>query len=201
MALWSSLPIPDVGEKVPRAHGPLTAAFGRFMLRVGGWSFEGSVPNEPKMVLIIAPHTSNWDFPIGLWAKFALQLGASFLGKHTLFRWPFGVFLRSIGGVAVDRSKPEGIADDSTRAFKQSDQLILVLAPEGTRSRSERWKSGFYRIAVAAEVPILIVALDYGRKVVRLGPLFRPTGDYDNDLPEIRSHYDVAMAQRPENYG
>ncbi len=201
MTLWSSPTIPDVGEKVPRTHGPLTAAFARFMMRVRGWSLEGSVPNEPKMVLIIAPHTSDWDFLTGLQAKFALQLKASFLGKHTLFWWPFGVFLRSVGGVAIDRSKPEGIADDSTRAFEQSDELILVVTPEGTRSRSERWKSGFYRIAVAAEVPILIVAFDYGRKVVHFGPLFRPTGDYDKDLPEIRSHYDVSMALRPENYG
>ena len=201
MTLWRNPTIPDVGEEVPRTHGPLTAAFARFMMRVRGWSLEGSVPNEPKMVLIVAPHTSDWDFLTGLQAKFALQLKASFLVKHTLFWWPFGVFLRSIGGVAIDRSKPEGIADDSTRAFEQSDELILVVTPEGTRSRSERWKSGFYRIAVAAEVPILIVAFDYGRKVVRLGPLFRPTGDYDKDLPEIRSHYDVSMALRPENYG
>jgi 1-acyl-sn-glycerol-3-phosphate acyltransferase len=190
----------EVGEDVPRAHGPLAAALGRLMMRVGGWRFEGAVPNEPKMVLIIAPHTSNWDFLTGLWAKFALQLKASFLGKHTLFWWPLGAFLRSLGGIAIDRSKPAGIAEDSTRAFQQSDRLLLVIAPEGTRSRSERWKSGFYRIAVAAGVPILLVAFDYGARVVRLGPLFRPTGDYDADLAEIQSHYHVGMALRPENF-
>lgn len=193
--------MPPVGERVPRTHGPLTAAFGRFMMRVRGWRFEGEVPDEAKMVLIVAPHTSNWDFLTGLWAKFALQLKASFLGKHTLFWWPFGVFLRSIGGVAVDRRKPEGIAEDSARAFSENDQLMLVVAPEGTRSRSDRWKSGFYRIAVAASVPILIVAFDYRRKVIRLGPLFRPGGSYEEDLPKIRAHYDPAMAHRPENYG
>jgi len=197
-------PPPDValvGEAVPRTHGPLAAALGRFLMRLGGWRFEGAVPSEGKMVLIVAPHTSNWDFPVGLWAKFALQIKASFLGKHTLFWWPFGVLLRSIGGVAVERSKAAGIAEDSARAFRESDQLILVVAPEGTRSRSEKWKSGFYRIAVAAGVSILIVAFDYRRKVIRLGPLFHPTGDYEKDLPEIRSHYDRAMALRPENYG
>lgn len=200
MVAESRPPVPRVGELVPRTHGPLTAALGRFMMRLGGWSFEGSVPNEAKMVLIVAPHTSNWDFPTGLWAKFALHLKANFLGKHTLFWWPFGVFLRSIGGVPVDRSKSAGIAEDSARAFRESDRLILVVAPEGTRRRSETWKSGFYRIAVAAGVPILIVAFDYSRKKIRFGPLFRPTGDYAKDLPAIRSHYDREMALRPENY-
>ena len=190
----------SVGEEVPRTHGPLTAAFGRFMMRLGGWSFEGSVPNEAKMVLIVAPHTSNWDFPTGLWVKFAMRLKASFLGKHTLFWWPFGIFLRSVGGVAVERSNAAGVAEDSARAFKESGRLVLVVAPEGTRRRLERWKSGFYRIAVAAGVPILIVAFDFPRKKIRFGPLFRPTGDYEKDLPEIRSHYDRSMALHPESY-
>jgi 1-acyl-sn-glycerol-3-phosphate acyltransferase len=198
MAFWDPQ-MPPVGERVPRTHGAVAAALGRFMTGVRGWRFEGEVPNEPKMVLIVAPHTSNWDFPTGLWAKFALRLKAGFLGKHTLFWWPFGVFLRSIGGIPIDRTKAAGIAEDSTRAFLESNQLLLVVAPEGTRSRSERWKSGFYRIAVAAGVPILIIAFDYSRKVVHFGPLFRPTGDYEKDLPEIQSHYHVGMAQRPEN--
>jgi 1-acyl-sn-glycerol-3-phosphate acyltransferase len=185
---------------VPRTHGALAAALGRLMIRIRGWRLEGSVPNEPKMVLIVAPHTSNWDFLTGLWAKLALRLKANFLGKHTLFWWPFGVFLRSIGGIAVDRSHPGGVAERSARAFAERDQLILVVAPEGTRSKSEKWKSGFYRVAVAAGVPILLVAFDYPRKVIRLGPLFRPTGDYERDLAEIQAHYDAGMARRPANY-
>jgi 1-acyl-sn-glycerol-3-phosphate acyltransferase len=200
MSRWSDAGMPEVGEAVPRTHGPILAALGRFMVRLRGWRFEGEVPNEPKMILLVAPHTSNWDFLTGLWAKFALQLQASFLGKHTLFWWPLGVFLRSIGGIAIDRSKPTGVTEDSTRAFRESERLMLVIAPEGTRSRSKKWKSGFYRIAVDAEVPILLIAFDYPRKVVRLGPLFRPTGDYEEDLPKIQSHYRAEMALRPENY-
>ncbi|MCG6928046.1 MAG: lysophospholipid acyltransferase family protein [Acidobacteria bacterium] len=200
MPLWGDPQVPPVGAAVPRTHGPLAAAFGWLMMRLRGWRFEGAVPNEPRMILLVAPHTSNWDFLTGLWAKFALRLKAGFLGKHTLFWWPLGVFLRSIGGIAIDRSKAAGIADDSTRAFRESDRLMLVIAPEGTRSKSKKWKSGFYRIAVAAEVPILLIAFDYRRKVVRLGPLFRPTGDYEKDLPEIQSHFDAGMARRPENY-
>jgi 1-acyl-sn-glycerol-3-phosphate acyltransferase len=200
MALRDDAQRPTVGDAVPRTHGPLTAALGRFMMRLRGWRFEGEVPDERKMILLVAPHTSNWDFLTGLWAKFALQLKAGFLGKHTLFWWPFGVFLRSIGGIAIDRSKAAGIAEDSARAFRESERLMLVIAPEGTRSKSKKWKSGFYRIAVAAEVPLLLVAFDYPRKVIRLGPLFRPTGDYETDLAEIQSHYAAGMALRPENY-
>jgi 1-acyl-sn-glycerol-3-phosphate acyltransferase len=197
---WSRLTLPDVGDAVPRTHGPLAAALGRFMIRLRGWALEGAVPNEPKMVIIVAPHTSNWDFLTGLWAKLALQLKAGFLGKHTLFWWPLGVFLRRLGGISIDRSKAAGVAEDSAEAFKKHERLMLVVAPEGTRSHSGRWKSGFYRIAVAAGVPILLVTFDYSRKVVRLGPLFHPTGDYEKDLPQIQSHFHAGMALRPENY-
>jgi len=170
------------------------------MMRSRGWTFEGAIPDAPKMVLIVAPHTSNWDFLTGLWAKFALRLKASFLAKHTLFWWPLGTFLRSIGGIPIDRSQARGVADSAIRAFREEKALILVIAPEGTRRKTERWKSGFYRIAEAAEVPVLLVAFDYGRKVVRLGPLFQPTGDYEKDLEEIQSHYRRNMALRPEHF-
>jgi len=192
---------PLVGASVPRTHGPLAAALGRFMMRIRGWTFEGSVPDIPKMVLIVAPHTSNWDFLTGLWAKFALRLKASFIAKHTLFWWPLGPFLRSIGGIAIDRSRARGVAEDAVHAFAHAERLVLVIAPEGTRSRAERWKSGFYRIAERAEVPILPVAFDYSRKVIRLGPLFHPTGDYEADLRAIRSLYHRDMALRPGNFG
>ena len=195
-----SLQMPEVGPSVPRTHGPLTAALGRFMIRLRGWGFEGAVPDEPKMILLVAPHTSNWDFLTGLWAKFALRLKANFLGKHTLFWWPLGVFLRSIGGIAIDRSKAAGIADDSARAFREHEQLMLVIAPEGTRSKSKKWKSGFHRIALAAGVPILPIVFDYPKKVIRFAPLFQPTEDYEKDLAEIQSHFSAEMAHTPENY-
>jgi 1-acyl-sn-glycerol-3-phosphate acyltransferase len=191
---------PLVGPSVPRAHGPLAAALGLLMMRIRGWTFEGSVPDLPKMVLIVAPHTSNWDFLTGLWAKLALRLKVSFLGKHTLFWWPLGAFLRSIGGIPIDRARARGVAEDAVRALQERERMVLVIAPEGTRSKTERWKSGFYRIAVAAGVPILLVAFDYGRKVIRLGPLFHPTRDYERDLGEIRSHYHPGMALRSEGY-
>jgi 1-acyl-sn-glycerol-3-phosphate acyltransferase len=195
---FSDPAVPRLGSELPRAHGRIAGALGRLGMGLAGWRFEGSFPDLPRMVLIVAPHTSNWDFVVGLSAKLALRLKASFLAKHTLFWWPLGAYLRSIGGIPIDRSAPLGVVDEALRALRKSGRYILVIAPEGTRRRVGRWKSGFYRIAEAARVPIFLVAFDYGRKVVRLGPLFEPTGDYDGDLATIRSHYDGSMACRPE---
>lgn len=201
MALWTDPRLPVLGPRVQRAHGPLAAAVGRFMVAIRGWRVEGEIPDIPKMVLIVAPHTSNWDFLTGLWVKLALHLGARFVGKHTLFRWPLGTVMRRLGGVPVDRTAAAGFVEETTRVMRESGRMTLVLAPEGTRKRTDRWKSGFYRIAVAAGVPILLAGLDYSRKVVFFGPLVQPTGDYEKDLAEIQSHYSAGMALRPENYG
>jgi 1-acyl-sn-glycerol-3-phosphate acyltransferase len=200
MAPWTDPQIIELGDAIPRTHGRLAAAFGRFMMGLWGWRMEGAVPNVPKMVLIVAPHTSNWDFPVGLFAKLALRLDGHFIGKHTLFWWPFGVFLRAIGGIPVDRSAAQGVVDNAARALRQTERFVFVVAPEGTRRKSQKWKSGFYRIAMAAGVPILLVAFDWSRKVIRMGPLLEPTGDYERDLPLVQSHFSARMARHPENF-
>jgi 1-acyl-sn-glycerol-3-phosphate acyltransferase len=200
LALFEDPRVPELGPNVQRAHGPLAAALGRFLMRVTGWRFEGEVPDVRKMVLIVAPHTSNWDFPVGLTAKLALRLGGTFIGKHTLFRWPFGVFMRALGGIPVDRKAATGFVSEVARVLREADRMTVVLAPEGTRRRIAQWKSGFYRIAVEAGAPILPVGFDYSRKVVFFAPLLHPTGDYDVDLPRLRAHYRAEMAKTPGNY-
>jgi 1-acyl-sn-glycerol-3-phosphate acyltransferase len=200
LALWSDPHVPELGPNVQRAHSRLASALGRFTMGLTGWRFEGSVPDVAKMVLIVAPHTSNWDFPVGLQAKLALRLGGTFIGKHTLFRWPFGVFMRWLGGIPVDRTKASGFVGEVARAVQEADRMTVVLAPEGTRRRVEQWKSGFYRIAHEAGVPILPVAFDYPRRVIFFGPLFQPTGDYEKDLQQLRAYYRPEMGLRPENY-
>jgi 1-acyl-sn-glycerol-3-phosphate acyltransferase len=199
MAPWTDPQIPELGSSVMRAHGRLAAALGRFMMGVRGWRVEGEYPDLPRMVMIVAPHTSNWDFLTGLWVKLALRMGARFVGKHTLFRGPLGVFMRWLGGVPVDRSAPSGFVGETARIVRESERMTLVIAPEGTRKRSP-WKSGFYRIAVAAGVPIVFAGFDYRRKVVFFGPVFHPSGDYERDLPELRARYSAEMALVPENY-
>ncbi len=200
MALWTDPHIPVLGPNVQRAHGRFAAALGRFMMGIRGWRVEGGIPDIPKMVLIVAPHTSNWDFLTGIWVKLAMHMGARFVGKHTLFRGPFGVIMRWLGGVPVDRSAAAGFAEETARVLKESERMTLVIAPEGTRKHTDRWKSGFYRIAMATGVPILLASFDYPRKVIFFGPLFHPTGDYEKDLAVIQSHFRADMALKPENY-
>jgi 1-acyl-sn-glycerol-3-phosphate acyltransferase len=195
------IPLPDVGAAVPRTHGPLVAAFGRRMLTVAGWKIEGNFPDCPKMMLIVAPHTSNWDFLVGLMAKFALRLECRFIAKESLFWWPLGAFLRRMGGIAIDRAAAGDVVEGAARAYRSRERLVLAITPEGTRARVERWKSGFHRIARAATVPIVLVTFDYKRKLVRLGPAFPATSDYEGDLAAIQSQITAAMAKHPERYG
>jgi 1-acyl-sn-glycerol-3-phosphate acyltransferase len=167
---------------------------------IRGWRVEGEFPDLKKMVLIVAPHTSNWDFPTGLCVKFAMRMGGRFVGKHTLFRGPFGVVMGWLGGIPVDRAAAAGFVEDVARIVREAERMTLVIAPEGTRRRADRWKSGFYRIALAAEVPIFPVGFDYRRKVIFMKPSFQPTGDYEKDLAYLRSLYSAEMALVPRNY-
>jgi 1-acyl-sn-glycerol-3-phosphate acyltransferase len=195
------IPLPEVGAAVPRTHGRLVAAFGRWMLTVAGWRIEGNFPDCPKTLLIVAPHTSNWDFLVGLMAKFALRLECRFMAKASLFWWPLGAFLRQMGGIAIDRAAADDVVMGSARAYRDRERLVLVITPEGTRARVERWKTGFHRIARAAAVPVVLVVFDYAARVVRLGPALPATADYDGDLAKIQSHISAAMAKHPERYG
>jgi 1-acyl-sn-glycerol-3-phosphate acyltransferase len=153
------------------------------------------------MMIIVAPHTSNWDFPVGLMAKFALRLGCGYVAKQSLFWWPLGVFLRAVGGIPLNRADASDVVEQTARTYRERAQLALVITPEGTRSRVERWKSGFHRIARAAGVPVVLAVLDYEAKVVRLGPWFSATEDYDGDLAKMQSHIRASMAKHPERYG
>jgi 1-acyl-sn-glycerol-3-phosphate acyltransferase len=197
--IWTDPQIPVLGPRVPRAHGPFAAAVGRLMMGLRGWRIEGTIPDVPKAVLVVAPHTSNWDFLTGLWVKLGLRFGVRFVGKHTLFRGPVGIFRRWLGGVPVNRSAALGFVREASRAVREAERMILVIAPEGTRKPAP-WKSGFYRIAIDAGVPILLAGFDYSRRVVWFGPQLEPTGDYEKDLAFIRSHYDARMARVPRNF-
>lgn len=163
-----------LGPAVPQSRVPLVRPLGRLLMRLIGWRFEGTMPDLPKFVVIVAHHTSNWDFPVGLAGKWALGFAPTWLGKHTLFVPPVGWLLRAIGGVPVDRSRAGNIVDQVVEAFASRERFVLVLAPEGTRKRTPEWKSGFWHIARRAGVPICCVALDWPRKVIRLGPMVTP---------------------------
>jgi 1-acyl-sn-glycerol-3-phosphate acyltransferase len=187
---WTDPQIPELGPRVQRAHGRLAAALGRFMMGIRGWRVEGTFPDIPRMVLIVAPHTSNWDFIVGILTVFALGLRVRFLGKHTLFHPPLGWLMRWLGGAPVNRSAPNGVVAEVTALFAREDRILLGITPEGTRTRGVPWRSGFYNIAQAAQVPILPAAFDYARRSVRLFPAFEPTGNYEADLPKLKALYE-----------
>ena len=145
------------------------------------------MPNLRKFVVIAAPHTTNWDFPAAMGAKLALGIDALWLGKHTLFRFPFGILLRALGGMPVDRSGPNDVVQQVSAEFTRRDQMVVALAPEGTRKKVERWKTGFYHIAHGAGVPIVPVALDFAARIVRIMPAFATTGNEEPDINALRS--------------
>ena len=162
---------------------------GRAYLRFSGWRIEGTFPADSKYVVIVAPHTSNWDFMLGVAIVFALELRVSWLGKHALFKAPFTSFLRWMGGIPVNRNASHGVVGECVRAFDATPALMLALAPEGTRKGVSQWKSGFYLIALKAGVPIMPVGFDYREHVVRLKPLFTPSGNLELDLPLIQAMF------------
>jgi 1-acyl-sn-glycerol-3-phosphate acyltransferase len=173
--------------------------FGRQVLRLLGWSFKGTIPNVPKAVIIVAPHTSNWDFIVGAAAMFALDLEASFLGKHTLFSGLLGAFMRWLGGIPVDRTGGgTGVVDEMVQLFEQADSLILALAPEGTRSAVDRWKTGFHAIALRAGVPVVPATLDYGRRQIKIADPFEVTDDAAGDIAQLKDVFVDSSGRRTD---
>lgn len=181
-------PVPHpLPADLPRSGGPLIRAFGRAVLRLMRWRIEGTLPNVRKLVVIVAPHTTNWDFIVGLAAKFALGLRARWLGKHTLFRGPAGLVFRALGGIPVDRRAAHDVVSQAVREFEHSERMVLAIAPEGTRKGVERWKTGFWHIARGAAVPILQVVLDRERRILRIGAIVPARGEVEEQVREIRS--------------
>jgi 1-acyl-sn-glycerol-3-phosphate acyltransferase len=172
---------------------------GKLFLRMMGWKV-GSVldPSIRKCVLVAAPHTSNWDYPIALATLYACGVRVRFLGKDSLFKFPMGILMRATGGIPVDRSKHNNLVDALVSLFHHHDDLILMIAVEGTRSYVKEWKSGFYYTAMKANVPIVMGYLDYGKKVAGFGDLYYPTGDYPKDLADIQKFYRQFTARYPE---
>jgi 1-acyl-sn-glycerol-3-phosphate acyltransferase len=171
-------------------------------LKALGWRIEGSLPaGTTKAVLIAAPHTSNWDLPYTLMVGFVLQLNMYWMGKASIFKFPFGGVMRWLGGLAVDRSKATNLVAASAAALVAADGAVqLVVPPEGTRGKTRHWKTGFYYIALQAQVPIVLAFLDYERKVGGLGPLFTPTGDVEADMKTIKAFYAGVKGKRADSF-
>jgi 1-acyl-sn-glycerol-3-phosphate acyltransferase len=183
----------------PRSGNAFTRAVGRLVLAATRFRIAGVLPATPKFVVCVAPHTSNWDFVVVYAAELTLGLRASWLGKHSLFRGPLGQLLRAMGGIAVDRRAAHGVVGQVVRRFAESPSLAVGIAPEGTRRRVDRWRSGFYHIAHQAGVPIVPVGLDWGRRTVRIGDPLTPTGDETEDLATLHAFFAAVRGKLPHN--
>ena len=151
-------------------------------------------------MIIAAPHTSNWDFPVGMSLAIHLKLKAYYIGKHSLFKGPAGPIMRWLGGIPLDRSKANTMVEASIQAYQNNDQMVFAIAPEGTRSWSPKWKTGFYHIAKGANVPIALAYFDFDKKMGGIGKSFIPSGDLEADMTMIEDFYANITGKNPENY-
>ena len=183
----------------PRPSLLRRAALG--LLALAGWRTVMVWPPEPRGVIMVYPHTSNWDFPLGMLFKVGHGLPANWIGKVEMFPWPFTGLLKWLGGIPVDRKRAKGFLDALVDEFRRRDWMWVAIAPEGTRSRTDHLKSGFYQIALAADVPIALGYIDYGTRTVGIDTYLRMTGDRDADMGRIRDFYAGKRGRSPELAG
>ncbi|MBU0823749.1 MAG: lysophospholipid acyltransferase family protein [Alphaproteobacteria bacterium] len=181
--------------------GPVARMVRRLLLamyRARGWRALGQVPEPRRFILIAAPHTSNWDFVNFLGLTADLGLRAHFMGKLSLFRWPLGGFMKQMGGVPVDRRGGGNVVQQMVDEFARRAEFMLTVAPEGTRGKTTKWRTGFYQIAMAAKVPMVVGFMDYGTKTGGLGPLIWPSGDFRADMIKVLEVYRTCIPKIPE---
>lgn len=181
---------PELPQKVPRAGNAFTRFFCRGLLTLAGWNVVvDDFPNEPKLVIVAAPHTSNWDWVIGILAVYGLGLKVTWLGKHTLFKGPLRWLFCRLGGIPVDRGASTGVVEQVISAFETREKMIFALAPEGTRSKGAAFRTGYHRIARGANVPLVLAVFDYAGRKVRVTGDFRLTNDCQGDTKRLQDYY------------
>jgi 1-acyl-sn-glycerol-3-phosphate acyltransferase len=183
----------------PRLTG--SQLLSQMLLSFIGWRIVGQFPPNDKFVVVGAPHTTNWDFFFMLLLRGATGVYLRFIGKDSLFRWPLGRVMRKLGGIPVDRRKRSNFVDQMVDLFISSDQLFVAIAPEGTRGQSHAWKTGFYYIAAGAQVPIVLVAIDYSVRQLEISPLLWPSGDINQDFILIQKFYSGRKGKYPSSQG
>ena len=170
---------------------------GRFGMRMLGWRLTGEVPNQSRVLFVVAPHTSNWDWIIGMLALLGVGFKITYMVKHSLFFWPLGRIIRATGGEPVVRSDAGGVVDQLVQQFESHEVLYYGLAPEGTRSKVDRWKTGFLRVAQRTEVALVLVSFDYSEKEIHIGPVYQPVGEIDQDIQAVMHYFSRFKGRNP----
>ncbi len=187
-------------ESLPKRGNRWTRAFAHGLMSICGWQIVGLPPNVPKALLIGAPHTSNWDFLLSIGTSSALGLRMSWMAKHTFVNGPGKRLWHWLGGVPVDRRAKHGAVGEMVEAFNNHEQLVVAITPEGTRSSTQGWKSGFYHIAQGANIPIVPIVFDYEYRAVRILEPFMPTGDKEADIAALQSLYKNVKGKHPHTW-
>jgi 1-acyl-sn-glycerol-3-phosphate acyltransferase len=193
--------MPGAAISTRQIQHPFTHFLGTTFLKLVGWTVDDRLPDDPKMVVVYAPHTSNWDFVYMLAAAYALDLHPNWMGKKELFWGPMNWIFKKLGGISVDRSTKSNVVEQTAEAIRAGEGIILGIAPEATRSKASYWRSGFYHIARLAGVPVHFAYLDYPSKTAGIAPGFTPSGDPDADMPIIQKFYQDKMGKYPQEMG
>ena len=178
---------PLLGDAVPQRKHPIRTLIGRVVFKLIGWKLEGNLPNRSKLVLVALPHSSNFDFILALSVIWGWGLKLNYMGKHTLFKFPHGFFFRAVGGIPVDRRSPQGLIEKMTSEFNSRSSLMLGLAPEGTRNSDGTLKAGFARIAIAANVPVVPVIVNYKTKTLTLGTVITDLSSVESIIVAVKA--------------
>ncbi len=178
---------------------PILRGLAAIILKIMGWKAVGIPVENARFVLIGAPHTSNWDFPVMIMVVLMLRLKVYWMGKASLFPFPFGGVMRWLGGIPIDRSRSNNMVDHTVKQYQENTEMVVLVPPEGTRSKVKQWKTGFYHIALNANVPVLLGYLNANTKEAGLADFFYPTGDIDADMAAIRMFYSDKRGINPEN--
>lgn len=192
--------IPELGPLTPQKNSVISRAVGRLLLAVFRWQVTGKVHNAPKFVMVWAPHTSTWDFFIAHASAMAVGFRSSWLIAARHARWPLGFIMRRLGGIPIHRSASHNVVSQIVKTFKDNDRLLLAMSPEGTRRKVDKWKTGFWYIAVQAGVPIQLVSFDYGRRMTECGPVIVPSDSIETDMERIQNYYKGVRAKNPEKF-
>ncbi len=194
----SKADLPEMPDCIPTKPGKIAPFIGLAVLNILGWKVVGQLPKKPKFIAAVAPHTSNWDFVIAIAVMLAMNLRIRFMGKKALFIWPFKILLKSWGGIAIDRNAKSGVVEQMVEQFQHNDHLVLGLAPEGTRKKTLKWKSGFLHIAHQAGVPVVPVSLDFAKKQLRFHHEVEISSDIEKELAKFKENFSDICAKNPQ---
>jgi len=188
----------QIPERLRGNRSQILRKIGRFGINISGWTVKGQVPDEERIVIIAAPHTSNWDFILAMLAIFGLNIKLRWLGKHSIFKPGFKNFFKWLGGIPVYRDNPSTLIENVVDIVKKEKSIVIAMTPEGTRKKVKRWKTGFLRIAKQTQSKILLISIDAPTKSIEIGKIFNPTGDSEEDLEFIQKYYSSFRGINPQ---